>query len=68
MIDKNNEEKILEELKSINQKLTKLEEGTEERSTSSIGDMIQSLLIGLLIGGVIAIGFGLVQVVSSWIL
>ncbi|WP_270181296.1 hypothetical protein [Alkalihalobacillus sp. CinArs1] len=64
----NTDEKILEELKEINHRLGKMEEASEEQPSNLVFSMIKSLLTGLLFGGVIAVGFGLVQIIASWIM
>lgn len=67
-IEKSTEEQMLEELKSINRRLKAMEDEGDERPSVVIFDMVKSFFTGVLIVGVIAVGFGLLQVLSSWIL
>ncbi|MCA0987447.1 hypothetical protein [Guptibacillus algicola] len=67
-IEKTTEEQILEELKSINRRLKAMEDESDDRPSSVVFGMVKSFFTGVFIVGVIAVVFGLLQVLGSWIL
>ncbi|MCP3032476.1 hypothetical protein LF817_14205 [Halobacillus sp. A1] len=69
-MEKETEDQILNELKNINKSLEDMNEkiDSDGKPPFIIGDIIKSLLIGILIlGPAIAVAIGIFQILGSWI-
>ena len=67
-MEKNTEDQILRELQTINQSLKVMSESQEVKPGWELLGMVKALLLGILIVGPgIAVGYGILQILSSWI-